>query len=44
MGVLHALAEEADTSDLPAFVEEGRRMLERLHADGALLGTALRDA
>lgn len=38
--VLHALAGEAAATDLPAFVEQGRLMLVRLHAEGTVLGTA----
>lgn len=41
--VLHALAEEAATPDLPAFVHEGSDMLERMRAEGTLLGTRRRD-
>lgn len=35
---LHALAIEADAPDLPAFIAEGARMLDALHADGTLPG------
>ena len=42
--MLHALAAEADASDVSAFVEEGRLMLVRLHAEGTVLGVALQEA
>jgi hypothetical protein len=35
------LAQEAAVDDLPAFLEQGRAMLERMREEGTLLGTAL---
>ncbi|MGH8027545.1 MAG: HvfC family RiPP maturation protein [Pseudoxanthomonas sp.] len=37
---LERLAEEAGAADLPAFVEQGRAMLQRMREEGTLLGTA----
>ena len=38
--VLEQLAAEAGADDLPAFIEQGRAMLERMREEGTLLGTA----
>lgn len=37
---LQTLAVEAGTDDVPAFLEQGAAMLERMHAEGSILGVA----
>lgn len=41
---LHALAAESGTADRATFVAEGAAMLQRLRAEGVLLGTSVRGA
>ena len=38
---LEQLAREAGVADLPTFVEQGAAMLQRMHEEGTILGTAL---